>query len=154
MKGGWIAETSQIDKATTRHPALPEPQKGARVDVIGISRSGRTTKVFALVYVLPRPLCLVSTPFNTSNMKGADLLINDTIGVKRVVAHRSYDVNRIRAVLREFFTIQAIPDRRNRKRPIQSAVSFAAAVACWLWISLGRKSTKDRLKIADHSFVG
>jgi hypothetical protein len=87
-------------------------------------------------------------------MKGADLLINDTIGVKRVVAHRSYDVNRIRAVLREFFTIQAIPDRRNRKRPIQSAVSFAAAVACWLWISLGRKSTKDRLKIADHSFVG
>lgn len=52
-------------------------------------------------------------------MKGADLLIGVTTGMKRVIADRGYDANRIRAVLREQSTIPVIPGRRNRKRPIQ-----------------------------------
>ena len=52
-------------------------------------------------------------------MKGADLLIGETIGMKRVIADRGYDANRIRATLREQGTIPVIPGRRNRKRPIQ-----------------------------------
>lgn len=40
-------------------------------------------------------------PGNTSDVKGADLLIGETIGVKRVIADRGYDANRIRAALRE-----------------------------------------------------
>lgn len=52
-------------------------------------------------------------------MKGADLLIGETIGMKRVIADRGYDGNRIRAALREQGTIPVIPGRRNRKRPIQ-----------------------------------
>ena len=52
-------------------------------------------------------------------MKGADLLIGETIGMKRVIADRGYDANRIRAALREQGTIPVIPGRRNRKRPIQ-----------------------------------
>ncbi len=52
-------------------------------------------------------------------MKGADLLIGETTGMKRVIADRGYDANRIRAALREQGTIPVIPGRRNRKRPIK-----------------------------------
>jgi transposase len=65
-----------------------------------------------------RPLRLVLTPGNTSDVKGADLLIGETAGMKRVIADRGYDANRIRAALREQGTIPVIPGRRNRKRPI------------------------------------
>jgi transposase len=52
-------------------------------------------------------------------VKGADLLIGETAGMKWVIADRGYDANRIRAALREQGTIPVIPGRRNRKRPIQ-----------------------------------
>nr|WP_249149077.1 hypothetical protein [Bradyrhizobium manausense] len=39
--------------------------------------------------------------------------------MKRVVADRGYDANRIRAALRKQGTIPVIPGRRNRTRPIQ-----------------------------------
>lgn len=94
-------------------------KRGARANAIGISRGGRTTKIHALVDVLGRPLRLVLTPGNTSDVKGADLLIGETIGMKRVIADRGYDANCIRAALREQGTIPVIPGRRNRKRPIQ-----------------------------------
>ncbi len=54
-------------------------------------------------------------------MKGADLLIAEPIGMKRVIADCAYDANRIRATLRNQGTIPVIPGRRNRKRPIQYA---------------------------------
>lgn len=47
------------------------------------------------------------------------MLIGETVGMKRVIADRGYDANRIRAALREQGTIPVIPGRRNRKRPIQ-----------------------------------
>jgi len=93
--------------------------RGARANAIGISRGGRTTKIHALVYVLGRPPRLVLTPGNASDVKGADLLIGETVEMKRVIADRGYDANRIRAALREQGTIPVIPGRRNRKRPIQ-----------------------------------
>lgn len=40
---------------------------------------------------------------------GADLLIGETIGMKRVIADRGYDANRIRVALREQGTILVIP---------------------------------------------
>ena len=52
-------------------PHLPKNQPGARrVDVLG------------------RPLRLILTPVNTSDVKGADLLIGETVGMKRVIADR------------------------------------------------------------------
>jgi hypothetical protein len=55
-------------------------QRGARANAIGISRGGRTTKIHALVDVLGRPLRLVLTPGNTSDIKGADLLVDAAVG--------------------------------------------------------------------------
>ena len=94
-------------------------KKGARAQAIGISRGGRTTKIHALVDLLGRPLRLVLTPGNTSDIKGADLLVGETAGMKRLIADRGYDANRLRATLRDQGTIPVIPGRRNRKRPIQ-----------------------------------
>lgn len=84
-------------------------KRGVRANAIGISRGGRTTKIHALVDVLGRPLRLVLTPGNTSDVKGANLLIGETVGMKRVIADRGYDANRIRAALREQGTIPAPP---------------------------------------------
>lgn len=100
-------------------PQRRRRKRGARANAIGVSRRGRTTKIHALVDVLGRPLRLVLTPGNTPDVKGADMLIGETTGMKRVIADRGYDANRIRAVLREQGTIPVIPGRRNRKRPIQ-----------------------------------
>jgi transposase len=98
---------------------LRRRKKGARAEAIGISRGGRTTKIHALVDLLGRPLRLALTPGNTSDIKGVELLIDATIGKKRVIADRGYHSNRLRATLREQGTIPVIPGRRNRKRPIQ-----------------------------------
>ncbi|WP_156139715.1 IS5 family transposase [Sphingomonas sp. 35-24ZXX] len=116
---GWIAETGQIDSSYIKVHRSAGGEKGlARANAIGISRGGRTTKIHALVDVIGRSLCLVLTPGSTSDVKGADLLIGESVGMKRVIADRSYDANRITAALREQGTTPAIPGRRNRKRPI------------------------------------
>jgi transposase len=98
---------------------VPVGQRGARANANSISRGGRTTKIHALVDVLGRPLRLVLTPGNTSDIKGADLLVGATAGMKRLIADRGYDANRLRSTLRDQGTIPIIPGRRNRKRPIQ-----------------------------------
>lgn len=100
-------------------PVFRRRKRGARAQAIGTSRGGRTTKIHALVDLLGRPLRLVLTPGNTSDIKGADLLLGDTAGMKRLIADRGYDANRLRATLRDQGTIPVIPGRRNRKRPIQ-----------------------------------
>jgi len=64
-------------------------------------------------------LRLALTPGNTSDIKGADLLVGQAKGMKRLIADRGYDANRLRATLRHQGTIPVIPGRRNRKRPIQ-----------------------------------
>ena len=94
-------------------------KRGARANAIGISRGGRTPKIHALVDALGRPLPLALRPGNTSDIKGVELLIDATIGMKRVIADRGYDANRLRATLRDQGTIPIIPGRRNRKRTIQ-----------------------------------
>ena len=94
-------------------------ERGARANAIGISRGGRTTKIHVLVDVLGRPLRLALMPGNTSDIRGADLLVKATAGMKRVIADRGYDANRLRSKLRDQGTIPIFPGRRNRKRPIQ-----------------------------------
>lgn len=117
---GWIAETAQIDSSYIKaHRCAGGRKRGDRANAIGISRGGRTTKIHALVDVLGRPLRLALTPGNTSDIKGADQLLDATAGMKRVIADRGYDANRLRATLRQQGTIPVIPGRRNRKRPIQ-----------------------------------
>ena len=83
------------------------------------SRSWGFPSLRLLVDVLGRPLRLVLTPGDTSHLQGANLLIGETIGIKRGTPDRGLDPNRIRAALLEQDTIPAIPGSRQRKRPIQ-----------------------------------
>ncbi|WP_425466595.1 IS5 family transposase [Pelagibacterium montanilacus] len=116
---GWIAETAQIDSSYIKAHRGAGGAKGGRANAIGISRGGRTTKVHALVDVIGRPLRLILTPGNASDMKGTDLLIGETTGMKRLIADRGYDANRLRSTLRSQSTIPVIPGRKNRKRIIR-----------------------------------
>jgi len=51
-------------------------------------------------------------------VKGVDLLIGETDSMKRMIADRGYDADRIRAIFREQGTIPVIPDDAIA-RPIQ-----------------------------------
>lgn len=100
-------------------PSVGASIKGGSSLGIGVSRGGRRTKIHALIDVLGRPLSLALTPGNISDIKGADLLVGETVGMKRLIADRGYDANRLRATLPGQGTIPIIPGRRNRKRPNQ-----------------------------------
>lgn len=106
---GWIAETAQIDSSFIKVHRCAHGAKGRRKSAIGISRGGRTTKIPALVDVIGRPLRLVLTPGNTSDIRGADLLIADAGRMKRMIADRGYDANKLRATLRAQETIPSSP---------------------------------------------
>lgn len=117
---GRLARQDRADRQQLHQgPPFCRWKKGARANAIGISRGGRTTKIHALFDALGRPLRPVLRPGNTADVKGADLLISEPIGMKRVIADRGYGANRIRAALRDQGTIPVIPGRRNRKHPIQ-----------------------------------
>src|SRR5690606_9954804 len=90
--------------------------KGAKVQAIGVSRGGRTTKIHAICDLIGRPVGLRLTPGNTSDIKAAALLIQDATRFKRLVADRGYDANHFRVTLREAGTKPVIPGRINRKR--------------------------------------
>jgi Transposase DDE domain. len=52
------------------------------------------------VDVIGRPLRLVLTPGNTSDIRGADLLVEDAVRMKRMIADRGYDANKLRTTLK------------------------------------------------------
>eukprot|EP00873_Tetraselmis_striata_P030084 jgi/Tetstr1/450348/TSEL_037384.t1 len=91
-------------------PHLPKNQPGAR-------RVDDRRVISGIIHML-KPLRLILTPGNASDMKGADLLFAHTLGMKRVIADRGYDANRLRSNLRSQNTIPVIPGRKNRKRAI------------------------------------
>jgi hypothetical protein len=82
IEEGWIAETGQIDSSYKRLTAASVAKRRTRANAIVVSRGGRTTKIRALVGVHGRPLRLVLMPGNTSDAKGADLLIGEAVGMK------------------------------------------------------------------------
>jgi transposase len=99
---GWIPVDRPDRQQLHQGPPLCRWHKrGARANAIGISRGGRTTKIHALVDVLGRPLRLVLTPGNTSDVKGRRPADWRTHRHEAVIADRGYDANRIRATLRE-----------------------------------------------------
>jgi len=59
------------------------------------------------------------TPGNVSDIRVADDLIEAAGPVRRLIADRGYDANRLRHTLRATGTIPIIPGRRSRKRPIR-----------------------------------
>ncbi len=59
------------------------------------------------------------TPGNVNDIRIADDLIEAAGPVRRLIADRGYDADRLRCTLRAKGTIPVIPGRRSRKRPIR-----------------------------------
>jgi len=89
------------------------------MQAIGLSRGGQTTKIHVLTDVLGRPAVIRLTPGNVSDIRVADDLIEAAGPVRRLIADRGYDANRLRHTLRSTGTIPVIPGRRSRRRPIR-----------------------------------
>ncbi len=85
---GWITETAQMDSSYVKAHRCSSGAKGGLEARPLALRAVRTTKIHAPVDLLGRPLRLVLTPGNTSEIKGADLLVGETTGMKRLIADR------------------------------------------------------------------
>src|ERR671913_431703 len=94
-------------------------QRRAKMQAVGPSRGGRTTKIHILTDVLGRPVVVHLTPGNASDVRTAPEVISAAPGrLKRLVADRGYDANHLWRNLRAARTTPVIPSTRSRRRPI------------------------------------
>ena len=93
-------------------------KRGAKIQAIGPSRGGQTTKVHALTDVVGRPFALILTAGNVSDITVAPTLIARAAGARYVLADKGYDADALRRSLRQAGAVAVIPGRSNRKRQI------------------------------------
>lgn len=93
--------------------------KGGKAQAIGVSRGAQTTKIHAVCDLLGRPVALMLTPGNTSDIRAADLMQEHFKRFRHLVADKGYDADRFRRALRDAGTMPVIPGRSNRKRRIR-----------------------------------
>lgn len=101
------------------HRSVQGGKRGAKAQAIGLSRGGWTTKIHAVCDLIGRPVALTLTPGSTSEIEAAELLKEQVIRYRRLVADRGYDANTFRKTLRDVGTIPVIPGRTNRQRRIR-----------------------------------
>lgn len=99
-------------------------KKGALSRCIGRSRGGLTTKLHAGCDSSGRPVRLVLTKGQTSDYKGAAMLVDTLPSAKVMLADRGYDAVWFRKALAERGIAPCIPSKRNRKVAIPHDRSF------------------------------
>jgi transposase len=90
-------------------------KRGAYAEAIGRSRGGRTTKIHALTDAEGRPRLLLLSPGNAHDVIMAPGLIDAAGPIRRLVADKAYDTNRLRQLLAERNVEAVIPSIRRRK---------------------------------------
>ena len=93
-------------------------KRGAKVQGIGRSRGGPTTKIHALTDGCGRAVALLLTPGNSADISAAPSLLAARSAPRRLVADKGYDANSLRNSLRAQQTEAVIPSTTSRKRPI------------------------------------
>ena len=93
-------------------------KRGAKVQGIGRSRGGPTTKIHALTDGCGRAVALLLTPGNCADISAAPSLLAARSAPKRLIADRGYDANSLRNSLQAQQTEAVIPSTTARKRPI------------------------------------
>lgn len=81
---------------------------------MGRSRGGLTTKIHLLADALGRPLRLLLTPGQASDIKSAPALL-EGMRARAVIADKGYDSNALRALISEAGMAVVIPSNRTRK---------------------------------------
>ena len=82
---------------------------------MGRSRGGLSTKIHALVDADGLPIRLSLTPGQTSDVQGAEVLLNDLRCNAVVLGDKGYDADWIRAKIEAQDAAPNIPDKSNRK---------------------------------------
>jgi len=121
-EAGWIVQTAAIDSTYTKAHRCAHGGKrgGAKNQAIGPSRGGPTTKIHVLSDVLGRPAVVHLTPGNASDVRTAPVVLAAAPGrIRRLLADKGYDADRLRAHLRASGVVPVIPGTRSRKRPIR-----------------------------------
>lgn len=93
-------------------------EKGAKVQAIGRSRGGPTTKIHALTDACGRVAAFSLTRGNVADISAAPALLAATPAPKRLIADKGYDANSLRKMLAELQAEAVIPSTRSRKQPI------------------------------------
>jgi transposase len=93
-------------------------KRGVKVQAIGLSRGGQTSKVHALTDLLGRPFVLMITAGNVSDIAAAPALLSRLTGARYLLADKGYDADALRQNLRAAGVTPVIPGRVNRKRKI------------------------------------
>ena len=102
----------------SRHTGAQPAEKGGLSDAIGRSRGGRTTSVHALTDAEGRPRVLLIAPGNIHDVMMASELLDAAGPLKRLIADKANDTNRLRGLLKDRHIRAVIPSIARRKLPI------------------------------------
>ncbi len=92
-------------------------KRGAFQEAIGRLRGGRTTAIHALTDAEGRPQVLLITPGNIHDVMMAPELLDAAGRLKRLIADKAYDTNRLRGLLKDRRIKAVIPSSDLRKTP-------------------------------------
>jgi transposase len=98
------------------HSARSTAEKGAKVQAIGHSRGGPTTKIHALTDGCGRAVALLLTPGNIADITAAPGLLAAMPPAQRLIADKGYDANSLRGTLDAQGTEAVIPSTASHKR--------------------------------------
>jgi transposase len=100
------------------HRSAAGGRGGARVQAIGPSRGGRTTKVHVLTDIEGRPYVFLLTPGNVADISVAPTLVTALPKSDSLIGDKGYDANSLRRLLDSRSTAAIIPSRASRKFPL------------------------------------
>ncbi|WP_181763138.1 IS5 family transposase [Mesorhizobium sp. B2-4-13] len=112
-------KVQMIDTSIVRvHQQGATGKKGDRNHCLGRSRGGLTTKIHALVDAKGRPIKLMLTAGQMSDIASAADLITELPEGAMLLADKGYDANALRNAVTERRAWANIPPKANRKDPI------------------------------------
>ncbi|MFV2001441.1 MAG: IS5 family transposase [Paracoccaceae bacterium] len=114
-----IPDDLSIDSSAVRaHRSAHGGKGGPKLQGIGRSRGGPTTKIHALTDGCGRAVAFLLTPGNVADITVAPELLASQHPSGRLFADKGYDANSLRGTLRAHGTEAVIPSTRTRKRAI------------------------------------
>ncbi len=113
--GGTAGRAEHRQHRRARPPVGTRRKRGAKIQAIGRSRGGPTTKIHALTYGYGRAVAFTLSPGNHADISEAPPLLDKCPAPARLLADKGYDANSLRDRLAATETEAVIPSTRSRK---------------------------------------
>jgi transposase len=97
----------------------PTVKKGGKGRLIGLTKCGMNTKLYAITDTSGRPIRFFITAGQVSDYTGAAALMNGLPEAEWLLADRGYDADWFREALIENGTKPCIPGRKSRKKTVK-----------------------------------